>query len=185
MKSIISSCSDAAWRPIITSDECRNTPLTSREHLSSHAHTVTHFFSWILTVQSHIVVGEDGRFVSLGCPADHHVEHSIRGLNIMFLRKTHKHTLSHLVVHTLLSVFVRTFTPGSFLGEQKPQWFIISCVFKMWDTTHQYVYKRHIIAPAGIWDTSCFTINSQSMQQCCSLITSFTAVWQLCRVSFR
>lgn len=52
----------------------------------------------LLTVQSHVVVGEDGRFVPFGCAADDHMQHSIRGLDVMFLpeKKKHKHTISHL-----------------------------------------------------------------------------------------
>lgn len=41
-----------------------------------------------LTVQAHIVVGEDGRFVSFGCSPDHHMQHPIGSLHIMFLENT-------------------------------------------------------------------------------------------------
>lgn len=129
----------ASFPPVMMQHGGQLSPLISAETLLWQAgnicqatHTQSHiFFSWILTVQSHIVVGEDGRFVSLGCPADHHVQHSIRGLDIMFLRKnTQTRPQSPGGSHTVICFFVRTFTPGSFLGKQKPQWFRVSRVSK-------------------------------------------------------
>lgn len=49
-----------------------------------------------LTVQSHVVVGEDGRLVPFGGPPDDHMQHPIRGLDVVFLQGGGKHaTPSH------------------------------------------------------------------------------------------
>lgn len=72
---------DAAQRPIITCDEVHK-HLTQKPGTSVKADRHT---GWILTVQSHIVVGENSRLVSFGRPADHDMKHPVRGFNIMFL----------------------------------------------------------------------------------------------------
>lgn len=77
---------------------------------NTHAHTT---FLCLLTVQSHIVVGEDGRLVPFWCTADHHMQHPIRGLNIMFLWNTDTLSLtgcftqsSHLLGRTFTARWV-------------------------------------------------------------------------------
>lgn len=52
------------------------------------------FHEWIraftiLTIESHIMVGEYCRPVALWSPADYHVQHPIGSLNVMFLTHTH------------------------------------------------------------------------------------------------
>lgn len=39
----------------------------------------------VLTIESHIMVGEYRRLVALGSPTDHHMQHPIGSLNVMFL----------------------------------------------------------------------------------------------------
>lgn len=41
------------------------------------------------------MVGEDGRFVPFGCAADDHMQHPVRGLDVMFLRDKNTSTRSH------------------------------------------------------------------------------------------
>lgn len=44
-----------------------------------------------LTIEAHVMVGEDGRAVPFGRAPDHHVQQAIRCLNVMFLeRKQHR-----------------------------------------------------------------------------------------------
>lgn len=44
----------------------------------------------LLTVEPNIMVGQDSWLVALGSPADHHVQHPIRGFNVMFLQQQQK-----------------------------------------------------------------------------------------------
>lgn len=64
----------------------------ARKHLLLAAPTLK---TLLLTVQSHVVVGEDGRFVPFGCAADDHMQHPVRGLDVMFLRDKNTSTRSH------------------------------------------------------------------------------------------
>lgn len=40
----------------------------------------------LLTVQPNIMVGQNSWLVALGSATDHHVQHPIRGFNVMFLK---------------------------------------------------------------------------------------------------
>lgn len=44
----------------------------------------------LLTVEPNIMVGKDSWLVALGSPADHHMQHPIRGFNVMFLQQQEK-----------------------------------------------------------------------------------------------
>lgn len=70
----------SGWQrgPIIASKSCRTPGNTF----------------WILTVQSHIMVGEDRRPVPLGSASDHHMQHPVRSLDIMFLWHMQRHKLT-------------------------------------------------------------------------------------------
>jgi len=48
----------------------------------------------LLTVEPNIMVGKDSWLVALGSPADHHMQHPIRGFNVMFLQQQQQKAIS-------------------------------------------------------------------------------------------
>lgn len=62
-------------------------------YLCTQTHTHTQK-NCLLTVEPNIMVGQDSWLVALGSPADHHVQHPIRGFNVMFLQQQQQKTIS-------------------------------------------------------------------------------------------
>lgn len=48
----------------------------------------------LLTIEPNIMVGQDSWLVALGSPADHHMQHPIRGFNVMFLQEQKNNNFS-------------------------------------------------------------------------------------------
>ena len=57
-----------------------------------------------LTVESYIVVGEDCRLVALRSSADHHMEHPIGSINVMFLKHTYINVSKHFIIQACFHI---------------------------------------------------------------------------------